>query len=476
MPSVPKSIRFASQLIEPSPKRQRISSDPSTSTLSGETASTATITQSSCWVTSEDLSSMVSHTADLQRVTNSWAKHHPLTGAEFEMRKSFQACEKTANSLRSALESLEVRAIEDSSACTCGDKPGEPHNTSGADASKDNESEKGTMPIVKLLKINKTREFLVKSGIERIIDDEFSKLSRFEGTLRDSTYQRWISHKGTFRDKIKRIIKEDTDSLVNFESKVKGYFQSDMIERATNEFKQKLEDQWKKHEKLTLRVISKVNKPSSTFHPRTTSNEPPRKRTKRGHEDRDYTTSDTPPEHILPLTIMAQPTTALTNTYIPHASLETISNKIKKLQSDISSAASGECCGPGKQKVLDCKHDLDVLASMVKGLDVQGAARKKCLDVLVGASIDKLFDEHINKAIEVVDENTGNMIEDILLGASTETTMKAVIKESLKNEPDVLLDFEAKFMRHFKEALAEAVARLAAAREKSNIFNQLRNI
>jgi len=62
------------------------------------------------------------------------------------------------------------------------------------------------------------------------------------------------------------------------------------------------------------------------------------------------------------------------NTYIPHDSLKPISLKIKKLQSDLSSAATGQCWGPGKQKVLDCKHDVDALATMVKKLDVDGVA------------------------------------------------------------------------------------------------------
>lgn len=115
--------------------------------------------------------------------------------------------------------------------------------------------------------------------------------------------------------------------------------------------------------------------PSSTFPRHPTANEPPRKRAKRVHEGRSYfTPNDILPEDSPPLTAMAQPRAATTNTYVPHTSLDTVSNKIKKLQSDLSSAATGQCFGPGKQKVLDCKHDVDVLAGMVKGLDVQCAA------------------------------------------------------------------------------------------------------
>jgi hypothetical protein len=70
---------------------------------------------------------------------------------------------------------------------------------------------------------------------------------------------------------------------------------------------------------------------------------------------------------------MAEPNLT-TNTYVSHTSFETISLKIKKLQSDLSSAATGQCWGPGKQKVLNCKHDVDALAIMVKKLDIEGAA------------------------------------------------------------------------------------------------------
>lgn len=66
---------------------------------------------------------------------------------------------------------------------------------------------------------------------------------------------------------------------------------------------------------------------------------------------------------------MAQPELT-TNIYISHTSLDPISLKIKNLQSDLSSAASGEC----REKVLDSKHDIDTLAVMVKGLDVDGIA------------------------------------------------------------------------------------------------------
>ncbi|KAG9539254.1 hypothetical protein KCU61_g5636, partial [Aureobasidium melanogenum] len=214
-----------------------------------------------------------------------------------------------------------------------------------------------------------------------------------------------------------------------------------------------------------------MSNPSLVFHPRPTANEPPRKRAKRVHEGHSYKTSDAFPEHSLPLTVMAQPRNT-TNTYIPHASLETISNKVKKLQSDLSSAASGECFGPGKEKVLDCKHDVDVLAGMVKGLEVQNVARKRSLKVLLEASIDQLFDTYVDKAFEVVDENTERLIRNTLHTPPHKQNIKDVIKKGLNNEPDVLLDFEVKFERYFKEALANAVARLVA----SDVLFQLKEI
>jgi hypothetical protein len=93
------------------PKRQKMGSIDSESTLANETAtSTTTSERVSLSVASEDLSSMMFHVADLQRVANSWAALHPLTGTESEMKASFKACEDTANSLRNTLESLEFNA------------------------------------------------------------------------------------------------------------------------------------------------------------------------------------------------------------------------------------------------------------------------------------------------------------------------------------------------------------------------------
>ncbi|KAH0333384.1 hypothetical protein KCU81_g9877, partial [Aureobasidium melanogenum] len=214
-----------------------------------------------------------------------------------------------------------------------------------------------------------------------------------------------------------------------------------------------------------------TNSPS-TFHPRPIVNEPPRKRAKSGHDGCSYLIRDTLPKVSLPPAVMAQSTATL-NTYIPHTSLETISNKIKKLQSDLSEAANGQCFGPGKQKVLDCKHDVDVLAGMVKGLDVHSAARKKSLDMLVEASIDQLFDKHVGKAKKAVDGDTKQLIREMLCSTADEKVAKAAIKEGLNNESDVLLNFEAKFRQHFREVLADAVASLMAERHRQIVLEQL---
>ena len=126
---------------------------------------------------------------------------------------------------------------------------------------------------------------------------------------------------------------------------------------------------------------------SASRHRRPTANSPPRKRVKvvREELDRDHTPFN-PTSRFLNLKVQRQSTLLKTNnnavmtsppptnTYVPHTSIEPISLKIKKLQSDLSSAATGQCWGPGKQKVLDCKHDVDALAVMVKELDVDGIA------------------------------------------------------------------------------------------------------
>jgi hypothetical protein len=114
---------------KPAPKRQKMSSVTSESTLAGETPDVTTSAQSSCFVASEDLASMMFSVADLQRVTNSWALHQPLTGAEAEMKALFKACEDIANSLCDTLESLELNAVNLASAQDSETAVGELHDS-----------------------------------------------------------------------------------------------------------------------------------------------------------------------------------------------------------------------------------------------------------------------------------------------------------------------------------------------------------
>jgi hypothetical protein len=78
--------------------------------------------------------------------------------------------------------------------------------------------------------------------------------------------------------------------------------------------------------------------------------------------------------------------------------------------------------------------------------------------VLVEASIDQLFDTQVSKATAMVDETTKQLIKHALASDLAEKNAKAAIKNGLYKEIDVLMDLEIKFMQHFKEALADAVA------------------
>ena len=77
--------------------------------------------------------------------------------------------------------------------------------------------------------------------------------------------------------------------------------------------------------------------------------------------------------------------------------------------------------------------------------------RKKSLDMLVEASIDRLFDNCVRKVQAQVDGNMRGLIGDTLL--CYPGIIKAAIKKAFDKEVDVLLDFEVKFMRYFKEAI-----------------------
>ena len=99
--------------------------------------------------------------------------------------------------------------------------------------------------------------------------------------------------------------------------------------------------------------------------------------------------------------------------------------------------------------------------------------RKKSLDMLVEASIDRLFDNCVRKVQAQVDRTMRELIGDTLLYHPGSKAIKAAIKTAFDKELDVLLDFEVKFMRYFKEALADAVAELVAKRHKRDLLDQL---
>lgn len=74
----------------------------------------------------------------------------------------------------------------------------------------------------------------------------------------------------------------------------------------------------------------------------------------------------------------------------------------------------------------------------------------------------------------MVDQATMLLIEDAIGSVSAREMMKDAIKAGLARESDVLLDLETKFEQYFKEALADAVASLVAARSRLNVLKQLR--
>lgn len=93
--------------------------------------------------------------------------------------------------------------------------------------------------------------------------------------------------------------------------------------------------------------------------------------------------------------------------------------------------------------------------------------------MLVAASVDHLLDTYIEDAVDIVDETTKKLIRDALSPASRMKDINNAVKKGLISEPDVLLDFEVKLMRHLKEALADAVARLVAERSRRDILERL---
>ena len=108
--------RVAFQPSEPPPKRLRMSSTTSQSTLAGDTPTIITAGHVTHSVASEDLSSMVFQAAELQDFASTWSSYMPMTINEHVMADSLRNCEDIANSLRDTLESLEVIPVSTATA------------------------------------------------------------------------------------------------------------------------------------------------------------------------------------------------------------------------------------------------------------------------------------------------------------------------------------------------------------------------
>lgn len=100
-------------------------------------------------------------------------------------------------------------------------------------------------------------DFLIKTAIERIVDDELSCLASLDGTYLDLTYKKWYSRlddPDSFVVPIKKAMEEDPKLLEDFEAKIRQYFRRYMVQKATKAFELQLETQWK-----DLRVCGKTS-------------------------------------------------------------------------------------------------------------------------------------------------------------------------------------------------------------------------
>ncbi|THW82365.1 hypothetical protein D6D17_09453 [Aureobasidium pullulans] len=231
---------------EPPAKRLRMSSNESTSATSVSTLqdvlpSFVETKQFACYVSSDDLESMIFRTEDLQRVTNTFGSYLFNNGTEGDMKRVFKSCEETASSLRSTLEDLEARATKSSTEM---------------DEYINNEANMESL-IKKATRSTATMDFLIKTAIERIVDDELSCLASLDGTYLDLTYKKWYSRLDdpeSFVVPIKKAMEEDPTPLEDFEAKIKQYFRRDMVQKATKDFELQLETSWK-----NLRVCGKTS-------------------------------------------------------------------------------------------------------------------------------------------------------------------------------------------------------------------------
>ncbi|KAH0028052.1 hypothetical protein KCU78_g3764, partial [Aureobasidium melanogenum] len=216
-----------------------MSSDTSESTLSSETSPDTVIDPGACWVASDDLSSMIFQTAYLQRITSSWNEYVPLVYGETLMKRSLKKCQDTVNSLRSTLKSLEVKAAKDAQ------PPIKDVIDSWHRTFEDQEAR-----AAQEAKSAATMEFLILSGIEKIVNDEFSRLCNLDEVFFDITYKSWNEEegeKGTFRYAIKKALDKDSDPLADFETKVRGHFKREMLDRAASDFKRELQKQYEEY-------------------------------------------------------------------------------------------------------------------------------------------------------------------------------------------------------------------------------------
>ncbi|OBW63917.1 MAG: Uncharacterized protein AUREO_060190 [Aureobasidium pullulans] len=186
--------------------------------------------------------------------------------------------------------------------------------------------------------------------------------------------------------------------------------------------------------------------PSSLSHSRPISDEPPNKRARTSDE---LNPTNSSPHLLISPTAMTPSSLAInTHSYISHVDLEILSNKVKKLQSDLGGLTSQTWGGPGKDKILDCKHDVDGLAQSLKQMEALST------ELLTrSSSVD------LQKRCKSSVSQTKNLIKDGLrkLGGSNST--RTAIKESLIQDPDMLLGFEEKFTEHLRRALAEIAAK-----------------
>lgn len=86
-------------------------------------------------------------------------------------------------------------------------------------------------------------------------------------------------------------------------------------------------------------------------------------------------------------------------------------------------------------------------------------SHSKSLNSAVGQTIDKIFIRRFAEEMQKLSISNQNLIKDGLrkLGGSNST--RTAIKESLIQDPDMLLGFEEKFTEHLRRALAEIAAK-----------------